>query len=161
MDHATTTTTDAAAPTTTSLALVGCGSQKPDPDAFPLPAKDAYTSGYFGLKYYLAAEAYDHHAIISAKYGLLQPEEEIEWYDETLSTKAEAREWAAETAPAICEFIAAHDVDRVTIFAGAKYRLVADHLPEDIEVVNPFAPMDGIHGQQRQLSAWQDLLEGQ
>jgi len=61
-----------------TLVLVGCGDAKADE---PRKAKNLYTSNYAGLKRDYAEEYADEWAILSAKYGLLDPEAEIEPYD--------------------------------------------------------------------------------
>jgi len=60
------------------LVLVGCGDAKADE---PQRAKNLYTSNYSALKARYAKEFGDEWAILSAKYGLLDPETKIEPYD--------------------------------------------------------------------------------
>lgn len=64
-----------------TLVLVGCGDAKADE---PKPAKDLYTSAYFDIKRQYAEQHGDEWAILSAKFGLLDPEVEIDPYDLTI-----------------------------------------------------------------------------
>ena len=77
-----------------TLVLVGCGDAKADE---PRKAKDLYTSNYFGLKRRYAEEHGDEWAILSAKYGLLDPEAEIEPYDVTVDD-VDVGEWGVAVA---------------------------------------------------------------
>jgi len=72
-----------------TLVLVGCGNAKADE---PQPTKELYTSEYFNLKRKYAEQYGDEWAILSAKYGLLDPEMVIEPYDVTIDD-VDAGEW--------------------------------------------------------------------
>jgi cytoplasmic iron level regulating protein YaaA (DUF328/UPF0246 family) len=63
----------------------------------PARAKDLYTSDLFKKSYrYAQLLNPDNIFIISAKYGLLEPEQIIEPYDETLKNKSldEIKKWS-------------------------------------------------------------------
>lgn len=76
-----------------TIVLVGCGKEKLSRSA---PAKDMYTGPLFKKARAYAERVGDDWRIISAKYGLLHPDEVIEPYDETVSGKPqrERRIWA-------------------------------------------------------------------
>jgi cytoplasmic iron level regulating protein YaaA (DUF328/UPF0246 family) len=89
----------------------------------PAKAKDLYISDLFKKSYkYAQLLRPDDVFILSAKYGLLDPEQIIEPYDETLKTKsvAEIKEWSKKVIAALNEKI---DLDKseVIILAGSKY----------------------------------------
>ncbi|MBN2073605.1 MAG: hypothetical protein JW770_06650 [Actinobacteria bacterium] len=76
------------------IVLISCVSQKLD---HPAKAKDLYTSTLFRYNYrYAESLNPDKIFILSAKYGLLSPDDGIEPYNETLNTKSrnEIRKWA-------------------------------------------------------------------
>lgn len=109
-------------------------------------AKDLYDSAWFRYAWrYAQSLNPDKVFILSAKYGLVDPEEEIEPYNETLNTKSvpEIRAWAAKLLASLRERT---DVTKDTfiILAGEKYRTyLADHL------ANHDIPMKGLRiGQQ-------------
>ena len=87
-----------------------------------MPARDLYISDWF-----LKASAYadrisDQWFILSAKYGLLDPDDVIDPYDETLNkmpVKAR-RDWAVKVLDELIPQLD-HD-DQVVILAGMKYR---------------------------------------
>jgi hypothetical protein len=101
------------------VALVSCVKSKRDHVS---PAGDLYTSPLFrGLRAYAKAHA-DRWYILSAKHGLLHPEDRIGPYEKTLNNAGvhERREWAErvedrleQVLPAGCE---------VLILAGQRYR---------------------------------------
>ena len=62
------------------IALVGCGAAKRDEAC---PARDMYTSAFFSLKRQYA-EQFDDWYILSAKHGLLDPDEVIDPYDQSI-----------------------------------------------------------------------------
>jgi len=67
-----------------SLGLVSCASSKQD---YPCKASEMYSaSDFFRKAYSYATKNYDFVAILSAKYGLLFPDDKIEPYDLTLKS---------------------------------------------------------------------------
>ena len=89
----------------------------------PAKAKDLYTSDLFKKSYrYAQLLNTDNIFILSAKYGLLDPNEVIEPYDETLNTKssAEIREWSVKVITALKGKIDLEKAE-VIILAGSKY----------------------------------------
>jgi hypothetical protein len=72
------------------VALVQCGDSKLDSlsDDDQVPAKQLYNGGYFRCKRYTAEadDLFDEWYIISAEFGLLEPGEEIGYYDTNLES---------------------------------------------------------------------------
>jgi hypothetical protein len=136
-----------------TLVLVGCGDAKADD---PRAAKDLYTSNYFSLKRRYAQEYGDEWAILSAKYGLLDPEAEIEPYDVTVDD-VDVGEWGVVVAsdlpdvrdtnvvvlagPDYAEevegtlFLYGADVERPTegMKIGERMSWLSDQLDEDVD----------------------------
>tara|TARA_R110002096_G_scaffold24760_40_gene78138 strand:+ start:3286 stop:4137 length:852 start_codon:yes stop_codon:yes gene_type:complete len=72
------------------IALVGCGKKKA---LIPMPAKELYTSSQFQSTRRYVESTFDHWWILSARHRVLEPEEEIEPYDQKLDPKR-AQQWA-------------------------------------------------------------------
>jgi hypothetical protein len=86
-------------------------------------AKDLYISDLFKKSYrYAQLLNPDNIFILSAKYGLLEPEQIIEPYNETLNTKSsdEIKEWSRKVTIALKEKIDLDETE-VIILAGKKY----------------------------------------
>jgi hypothetical protein len=109
------------------IALVSCVKKK---RCTPLPARDLYCSDWFQKASAYAPCIADEWYILSAKYGLVQPDEVIEPYCQTLNDMpvAERRAWAKRVWDDLEEKI--EPGDQVTILAGVKYR---EHLIEPIQ----------------------------
>ena len=102
------------------IILISCVKKKLNQKA---KAKDLYISDLFKKSYrYAQLLKPDNIFILSAKYGLLEPEQVIEPYDETLNTKssAEVREWSRKVTIALKEKIDLNNAE-VIILAGSKY----------------------------------------
>lgn len=84
------------------VAVVGCGKRK---RLTPWPAKDLYTSSGFQCARRYAENAFDHWLILSAKHRCLDPELEIEPYDQVLTTDR-SKAWASSTALEIAHHLA-------------------------------------------------------
>ncbi len=103
------------------IVLISCASKKL---SFKSKAQDMYISPLFryNLKYALSL-APDKIFILSAKYGLLDLEHEIEPYNLTLTTmkQKEIKEWAIKV---IKELEKKHNInkDEFIFLAGSKYR---------------------------------------
>jgi uncharacterized protein DUF6884 len=101
-----------------TVVFVACVGQK-GPDA--APARALYTSAWF-IKARRFAES---HAgtwyILSAKYGLVAPDQTLAPYDATLNTMrlAERQRWAAETRRQIIQVVDVND--RLVFLAGRRY----------------------------------------
>lgn len=103
------------------IVLVSCANQKLQHQA---KAKDIYVSTLFklNLKYAISLNPDDIY-IISAKYGLLNLEQEIEPYDQTLNNMriAEIKEWSKKVLMQI-DSVASLKNDEFIFLAGEKYR---------------------------------------
>ena len=82
-----------AEPAAETIALVSCVKQK---QSVPAPARDLYTSALFSKARRYAESHAGRWFILSAKYGLVAPDQVIDPYEQTLNTMAarERREWA-------------------------------------------------------------------
>ena len=101
------------------LCLVSCVARKLPRSA---PAKDLYVSDLFRKMRRLVEAQGWRWFILSAKYGLLDPERVIEPYDETLNEVGVAvrRDWAEGCLDALGPHLAG--VKSVVFLAGTKYR---------------------------------------
>ena len=103
----------------THICLVSCASKKL---SHPAEARDLYVSSLFAKSRGFSERYCDLWFILSAKYGLVEPTQIIQPYEETLNTKSRRarNEWAelvwASLRPKL------KPGDRVTVLAGAKYR---------------------------------------
>jgi hypothetical protein len=81
--------------------------------------------------------------ILSAKYGLLHPDSEVDTYECTLNTMsiAERRDWADQVSAALRRDV--KDVARIVVLAGQRYREflmpVLTQLCSDVRV-----PLEGL-----------------
>ena len=101
------------------ICLVACVSRKMPNRA---PAKDLYTSALFQKAQAYAVSRFDEWRILSAKYGLVLPDQVLDPYDETLnSMPRKARlEWADRVFNAILSSL---EPDALLAFvAGERYR---------------------------------------
>ncbi len=101
------------------VGLISCVSRKRN---FAAQAQDLYDSALFAkAKDYVQAHS-DRWFILSAKYGLVSPDQVIEPYEETLNTKtrAEREQWASNVWVQLSANL--RNGDRVIILAGERYR---------------------------------------
>ena len=102
-----------------TVGLISCVSKK---QAKSAEAKDLYTSPLFTKSRQYVERSCDTWFILSAKYGLLAPNDLIDPYEETLNEKSasERKAWAdrvwSQLGPRL------HSGDRVVILAGERYR---------------------------------------
>ena len=107
------------------IVLVSCVGKKADE---PQPAKDLYQSPWFRLARQYAEKVGDAWYILSAKYGRVHPDWEIDPYDHTLNTMtvADRKNWAEETYASISSAFFQRDFSpdqfEVVILAGERYR---------------------------------------
>ncbi len=106
-------------PTSSTVFLVSCVKTKTRTRA---PARDLYISLWF-----TKARAYVESTgcpwfILSAEYGLLHPDTEVEPYERTLNRMRvqERRAWARRVLDALAPRI--HGVQRIVVLAGERYR---------------------------------------
>lgn len=144
------------------IALVGCGNAKisPDDDEWvgkTIPLKDLYSSNYFGLKRDYSEQLCDEWFILSAKYGLADPEKEVEDdYDETLKEMGDMETvvWASDVMDDLESLADDNPHVTVVVLAGQDYiepiKPTLDRLPFDVEY--PFDDLPGIGHQMGWLS---------
>ena len=99
------------------LCLVSCVKTKLRERA---PGKELYVSDWFCKARAVIEAAGWPWYILSAKYGLVDPDAVIEPYEKTLNAKSEQIEWSRKVMGALDSRLV--DVDSVVIFAGEKYR---------------------------------------
>ena len=120
--------------------LVSCVSEK---HAQPMPARELYCSTWFQKARAFVERQSGEWLILSAKYGLINPDQVIEPYNETLKEKSieERREWSMNVVQELRPQCSAGT--SVVFLAGEKYReFLAPALSElgcRIEV-----PMEGL-----------------
>lgn len=129
---------ESAALPSADLCLVSCGAEKLPHSA---PARDLYTSDLFRKTRALVEAQGWPWFILSAKYGIVKPEQVIEPYEKTLNTMRviERRDWADGCLVALGPHLAG--VNSVVFLAGAKYSefLAAALSDRGIEVHDPLA----------------------
>lgn len=101
------------------LCLVSCVSSKAESKRI---AKDLYTSPLFRYARAVAERDYDRWFILSAKHGLLSPNDEVSPYDETLITQPTEQRirWANRVVKQLRKELKPDD--EVTFLAGDLYR---------------------------------------
>lgn len=102
-----------------TIALVGCVKKK---KCTPMPARDLYCSDWFHKASAYAMCIADGWYILSAKYGLVEPDEVIAPYDKTVNgmSAAQRRAWARQLWSELKEWL--KPGDQVVILAGKSYR---------------------------------------
>lgn len=145
------------------VAFVGCGASKLDTDE-AVPAKDLYTSNYFALKREYAEVTCDGWFIVSAEHGVLQPDNEIEPYDTTITDLSdyELGKWSVRTSNEISNALSFWNAYKsAVVLMGSSY---AEHIEEwafstTRKVERPFKETSGIGEQmgllRREIDDWQ------
>ncbi|HLM62018.1 MAG TPA: hypothetical protein VK308_14525 [Pyrinomonadaceae bacterium] len=102
-----------------TVVLVSCVSTKAGESC---PAKELYQSNWFKKARKYAEEKGDTWYILSALYGLIEPEQRIEPYNYTLNgkRKADRESWAQRTASELRQRVPPKST--IIILAGLKYR---------------------------------------
>lgn len=123
----------------TVIGITACSKSKiggPGEDIGEVEAQDLYDSWLFDGRVEALKANCDAWCIFSGKYGFLEPEDPVEWYNQRLDDLPieEQRELAADVA----ENVAAKGADTVLILMGRTYadRLM-EALDDDIEVWDP------------------------
>ena len=104
------------------LGLISCTKSK---RRHHCKAHEMYSaSTLFRKAYSYATKTYDEVAILSAKYGLLLPNEEIEPYDLTLKNmrKEQRQQWSLKVLGQMKQKMELDKVKRVFFHAGKEYR---------------------------------------
>jgi cytoplasmic iron level regulating protein YaaA (DUF328/UPF0246 family) len=101
------------------IGLVACSSSKLDHKA---PAEELYSSSLFTKSRLWVKSNCDRWYILSAKYGLLEPEQEIEPYNITLNTMrmADIKLWSSRVLADLQKRVVKGD--EIVFLAGEKYR---------------------------------------
>lgn len=92
-------------------------------------AKDMYKGRLFKLTRKLSEQHGWKYVIISAKYGLLSPEDEIKGYEKFLKTKRDIEEIKPKVIPKLQKIISSYD--RILVIAGENYREVMKEVSDD------------------------------
>lgn len=102
-----------------SICLVACASSKKSTAA---PAKDLYTSALLHKSRLFAEKRFDRWYILSAKHGLVSPDQTLKPYDRTLKrlSHEERQRWAQRTFEQL--LTETDSGDDITLLAGASYR---------------------------------------
>ena len=113
-----------------SLGLISCTKSKQN---YPCEASEMYSaSDLFRKAYSYASKNYDFVAILSAKYGLLFPDDKIEPYDLTLNDmkSQQRKKWAERVFKQMNSRLKLRDFNRFFFHAGKRYR---EHLIPKLE----------------------------
>ena len=105
-----------------TLGLISCTKSKRN---YPCKASKMYSaSDLFRKAYSYATKNYDFVAILSAKHGLLFPDDKIEPYNLTLNDMNSQirKEWTEKVFNQMKSRLRLGDYDRVFFHAGEKYR---------------------------------------
>ncbi len=132
----------ASMPDTAGLCLVSCVSEK---QCGCHPAKELYTSNLFKKSRKLVELKGWPWFILSAKHGLVHPDDKIEKYDKALK-KSDREAWANKTIPQLDNHLG--DVNSVVILAGEDYfEFISKELDRRGIVV--YIPMIGMGNERR------------
>jgi uncharacterized HhH-GPD family protein len=139
------------------LVLVGCVSSKLD---HPAPAKDLYISDLWRKRRHYAEQSRLPWAILSAEYGLVEPDEVIAPYDRYLEHQSAEyrRSWSDGAAMAVIDKCRRLGTTSVEIHAGKAYveSGLEQHLADTgIVVIRPLQ-----HYRRGEQLAWYNSLPG-
>ncbi len=123
-----------------TIYLLSCVSQK---QPVPTPARDLYTSSWFRKARSYVERMRRPWFVLSAKYGLVHPDEVISPYDLTLNTMpiADRRRWANRVLTELEPNL--EGVGCVVFLAGQRYREFLE-LPLRSRGLNVCVPMEGL-----------------
>lgn len=109
-----------------TVGLVSCCKPKLEQ---PAPARDLYLSPLFRMSVEVCEQRFDEWAILSAKHGLVDPDQVVSPYDESLTSMpaARRRDWARRVEHEICTTWLGPTVFHV--FAGRHYVAALANLP--------------------------------
>jgi hypothetical protein len=133
----------------TRIALVGCVKTKND---MPMAAKDLYTSNLFRERRRWAETKADRWFILSAKFGLVDPDDLIPPYNETLHSSVRARIWSSDIKVDLIDALGNLRGVTFEIHAGAPYY---EHLKPMLEALGArvSVPLQHVSGTGTQV-AW-------
>lgn len=121
------------------ITLVGCGKAKRENAA---PARDLYTSSYFAAKRNYVERSGREWYVLSAKHGLLDPDEVVEPYDAYGLDDDLARDVVDELP----------DDERIEILAGQDYVEPMRRHVDDERLVLPFEDTGSLFEQMEVLN---------
>lgn len=103
------------------VVLISCVKKKKPEQETPCAAKDLYRSTLFKAQRELAQALSQQWFILSAKYGLLHPDEQVEWYECTLNGQpiAKKKDWAKSVSISLHHRL--KGARRIVITAGESY----------------------------------------
>jgi len=109
------------------LVITGCTKEKLGYDSsVKAPAKQMYQGRLFKtVKNYCETMGFDY-LIISAKYGLIHPDETIEGYEQVLRTKEDIKKIQPRVEDKLRPLL--KNYDRIVVIAGKRYREVLQNL---------------------------------
>lgn len=123
----------------TVIGITACSKSKiggPDADIGKVEAQNLYDSWLFDGRVEALKANTDEWCIFSGKYGFLEPDDLVEWYNQRLDDLPveEQRELAEDVA----ENVAAKGAEKVLILMGRTYaNRLMEALDDDIEVWDP------------------------
>ena len=109
------------------LVISSCSKRKTtqDPEV-SIPAEDVYNGRLFNTVRELCRKFGFDHRIISAKYGLLSPDQEIGGYDKVLENEDQVERMKQRVLPELSKLLVNYDY--VLLIAGRTYRSVVEEL---------------------------------
>lgn len=112
------------------LVITGCTKKKRDSlGNVTAPAKEMYQGMIFQkVREYAESMGFDY-AIISAKYGLLFPDDMIEGYEQILRSRADIESLQPVVEDRLSEII--DHYDQIVVIAGMTYRMVLENIWDD------------------------------
>ena len=132
------------------LSIVSCGSSKQTlEDSETVPSRELYNSSVHTCK-----DRYGRHShgysIASAKFGLVRHDEELPYYDQTLSKMGDeaVREWADDVASDLQRIVDRDGYDAVVIIVGEDYvnPLEVHFESIDADILTPWQTCDEVGG---------------
>ena len=123
------------------LYLVSCTNKK---TPTPRKAKNLYISPWFGKAKTYVESTNQRWFILSAKYGLVDPNSKINPYDKSMNSMPvkERMKWAEDVSNKLRLHIT--DIDTIYILAGHRYREFLVPKLRDYDDVNICVPMEGL-----------------
>ena len=124
------------------LVVAQCGGKKiwkDRPEMGTVPAQEAYTSTYFKKQRAYAEQFGDEWMILSAKYGFLKPEDNIEDYNVTFKKKSTGPISSSELAGQI-KRMKLGSYDEIVVLGGKEYLEATNKAFEgtNAKIVAPF-----------------------
>jgi len=120
----------------TSLLIQSCSATK-EPVDTPVPALDLYDGYFFRIiKKAVRANRFQSELdiiIISAKHGVVEPDDHIGYYDQEMDTER-ANELNDEIIDAIASKVVEHEYEKVWVNLGKDYMPAMDGIDEAVDV---------------------------